>query len=99
MLNLKIFLFNFIRFIQTGLYLDFIIKNITEVFVKNIFVYTSQFFGEKYLIEYLTKKLIETWIFNLNKNFFFFELFHFYFFIQILTIIFYFIIFYLIIFF
>lgn len=98
MLNIKIFTFKFIRYVQTGLYLDFIIKNFIEVFVKNLFIYTSQFFGEKYMIEYLTKKFIETWVFNLNKNFFIFELFHFYFFIQILTIIFYFIIFYLIIF-
>lgn len=88
MLKLDIFLFKYIKFIQTGLYLDFIIKKLIEIFVKNIYIYTSQYFGEKYFIEYITKKIVETWIFNVNKNKFFYELFQFYFFVQILSIIF-----------
>lgn len=90
MLKFFIFEFKFFRFIQTGFYLDFIIKKFIEIFVKNYFVYTSNFFGEKYIIEYLTKKIIESWIFNSNKCFFFFELFNSQFFVQFLSFIFFF---------
>lgn len=58
MLKSKIIEFSFIRFIQSGLYVDFFIKKISEIWIKNTFIFTAQFFGEKYLIEYLTKKLL-----------------------------------------
>lgn len=90
MLKTKIFNFSFFRFVQTGFYLDYIIKKIVEIFVKNYFIYSSLYFGEKYVIEHLTKKIIESWIFNSNKNFFFFSLFNSVFFLQILTFIFFF---------
>jgi len=60
MLNFQIFNFKFFRFIQSGFYLDFIIKKIIEIFVKNYFIYTSHFFGEKYMVEFLTKKTLES---------------------------------------
>jgi hypothetical protein len=58
MLKNSIFNFKFFRFVQTGLYLDFFFKKIIEIFVKNYLVLTAQFFGEKYVIEYFTKKII-----------------------------------------
>lgn len=89
MLKLFIFKYDFFKFIQSGFYLDFIIKKISETFVKNYFIYSSHYFGEKYVIEYITKKIIESWVFNSNKNFFFFSLFNSIFFIQLLTTIFF----------
>jgi hypothetical protein len=58
------YLFNqrFILLIQSGFYIDFFLKKICEVFIKNIFIYSSQFFGEKYIIEVLTKKIIDKYI-------------------------------------
>lgn len=91
MLNIKIFSFKFFKFIQSGFYVDFILKKLSEVFVRNFFVYSSNFFGEKYIIEYLTKKIIESFIFNSNKNFFFFELFQSSFFLNFLSFFFFFI--------
>lgn len=98
MLKTIIFNFKFFRFIQSGLYLDFLIKKLTEIFVKNYFVYSSHYFGEKYIIEYLTKKIIESWIFNLNKNHFHFNFLNSLFFIQNISFIFIFISLFIIIF-
>ena len=50
----------FFKFIQNGFYLDFFIKKLAEIFVRNYFIYTAQFFGEKYIIEFLTKKTIDS---------------------------------------
>ena len=55
MLRLNIICFEFYRFIQSGFYVDFIIKQFCEIFVRNFFIYTPLFFGEKFFIEYLTK--------------------------------------------
>lgn len=82
--------FNFHRFMQSGSYLDFFVKKWAEIFIKNIFIYSSQFFSEKYIIEYLTKKLITNLIFVFNKKLSFFSLNYFFFFIQLISIIFYF---------
>ena len=54
-------------FIQSGLYFDFFIKKIGEVFIKNFMVLTPLFFGEKYLIEVLTKKIVENFLTRFNK--------------------------------
>ena len=54
-------------FVQSGLYFDFFFKKLGEVFLKNVMVLTPQFFGEKYMIEVLTKKIIENTIFIFNK--------------------------------
>ncbi len=59
--------YNF-RFIQTGFLLDFFIKKISEIFIRNIFIYSSLLFGEKYIIEYITRKFINNILYNLNKD-------------------------------
>ncbi len=61
----------FILLVQSGFYVDFFLKKMCEVFVKNVFIYTAQFFGEKYIIEVLTKKVIDSFIFNNSKFFHF----------------------------
>jgi hypothetical protein len=90
MLKFIIVKFNFFRFIQSGLYLDFFLKKLIEIFVKNVFVYSAQFMGEKYMIEFLTKKVIDSSIFNVNKIINLNDLFYSYYFIQLLSIFFYF---------
>ena len=69
MLYSYLFKYRFIIFIQSGLYIDFFIKKLGEVFVRNFMVYTSIYFGEKYFIEVLTKKLIDNLVFKKNKLF------------------------------
>ncbi len=69
MLYSYLFKYRFIIFIQSGLYIDFFIKKLGEVFVKNFLVYTSNYFGEKYFIEVLTRKIIDNFIFKKNKLF------------------------------
>ena len=69
MLYSYLFKYRFIIFIQSGLYIDFFIKKLGEVFVRNFMVYTSNYFGEKYFIEVLTKKLIDNLVFKKNKLF------------------------------
>ena len=56
-----------IRFFQSGCYIDFILKKISEVFIRNTLIYASQFIGEKYLIEVLTKKSVDMLLFTVNK--------------------------------
>jgi hypothetical protein len=64
-------------------------KKLADVFVRNIFVYTAQFFGEKYMIEVLTKKVIDKSIYITNKYVGLNKLKYFTFFIQFVTILFY----------
>ena len=59
------------------------------MFVRNIFVYASQFLGEKYMIEVLTKKVIDKSIFVVNKYIGWNNLKYFNFFYQFLSIFFY----------
>lgn len=59
--------FKFQRFCQSGGYLDFFFKKLSEVFLRNFFVYSAQFFAEKYMIEILTKKIIDKSIYVVNK--------------------------------
>jgi hypothetical protein len=64
----------FINFIQSGMYIDYIIKKITEAFLRNFFVYSSIFFSEKYIIEFLSKKTVDNLVFffnfqSVNKNY------------------------------
>jgi hypothetical protein len=59
--------FKFHRFCQSGGYFDYFFKRFAEVFVRNVFVYAAQFLGEKYMIEVLTKKIIDKSIFVTNK--------------------------------
>ena len=51
---------------QSGFYIDFFLKKFGEVFIRNIFIYTALFFGEKYMIEQITKKIVDSFIFNSN---------------------------------
>jgi len=59
--------FKFFRFSQSGMYVDFIMKQFIEYAIRNLFVYTALFFGEKYVIEYCTKKTIDSFVFNFNQ--------------------------------
>ena len=52
---------------QSGFYIDFIFKKLVEVFIRNVFIYASLFFGEKYMIEHLTKKVVDNFIYSSNK--------------------------------
>ncbi len=67
MLKNNLIKFKFFKFVQSGFYIDFIIKKISEMFIRNVFIYSSIFFGEKFIIEYLTKKTIDSFIFNSNR--------------------------------
>ena len=89
MLKFRIVTFRFFRFIQSGLYLDFFLKKLIEKFIKNFFIYSAQFLGEKYMIEFLTKKIIDSAIFNTNKVINLVDLFYSNYFIQIISILFY----------
>ena len=52
---------------QSGFYLDFFLKKICDSFLRNVFISAALFFGEKYMIEFLTKKIVDNFIFNSNK--------------------------------
>lgn len=45
------------RSVKSGLYIDFFYKKVAEVFVRNVFISGAYIFGEKYIIEYLTKNM------------------------------------------
>ena len=82
-------LFNFHRYIQSGFFLDFIIKKYSEIFIRNVLIYSSVFFGEKFIIEYITKKIIDSYVFNYNKIFYTNNLNYLYYFTQITSFILY----------
>ena len=69
MLFLIFFDYKFFVNLQSGFYIDFFVKKMAEVFIRNFFVYTALFFGEKYMIEVLTKKIFENYIMFFNKIF------------------------------
>jgi hypothetical protein len=50
------------------MFIDFIFKQILEYFLRSGLIYAALFFGEKYIIEYLTKKTIDSFVFNSNKS-------------------------------
>ncbi len=52
---------------QSGFYFDFIFKKLGEIFIRNVFVFAALFLGEKYMIEHLTKKVVDSFVFNSNK--------------------------------
>jgi len=81
--------FKFHRFCQSGFYIDFFFKKIAEVFIRNIFIYLAQFFAEKYMIEFLTKKIVINSIFYFNRCFGWFKLEYWNFFFQFIYIFFY----------
>jgi hypothetical protein len=65
------FFFNnrFILLVQSNFYIDFFLKKLCEVFIRNTLIYSAQFFGEKYIIEVLTKKIIDSFLYTSNKFF------------------------------
>ena len=81
--------FNFQRFCQSGLYLDFFVKKLSEVFIRNVYIYSAQFFGEKYVIEELTKKIFKKFIIYSNKKSVFLKFLYSHFFIQLISFTFY----------
>lgn len=40
---------------QSGFYIDYFYKKISELFIRNIYIYMAQFFGEKFMIEKWTR--------------------------------------------
>jgi hypothetical protein len=54
---------------QSGFYIDFLFKKLVEIFIRNIFIYSALFFGEKYIIEHLTKKTIDNFLYRSNSFF------------------------------
>jgi len=77
--------------VQSGFYFDFFLKKVGEIFLKNVFIYSALFFGEKYIIEVLTKKIIDNYIFFNNSNLYLSSLSHYNFFNITIFIIFYFV--------
>jgi hypothetical protein len=69
MLYSFLFKYKFTILIQSGFYVDFFFKKLGEIFIRNFLIYTSNYFGEKYFIEILTKKIIDNFIFKNNKLF------------------------------
>ena len=51
---------------QSGMYLDYIVKKLGEILVKNLLCSTSIFFGEKFIVEFLSKKTIDRGVNFLN---------------------------------
>ena len=54
---------------QSGMYLDYIVKKLTEMFVRNVFIYSSVFFGEKFIVEFISKKTIDNVTTYFNSSF------------------------------
>lgn len=67
MIHTKFFTFKFYIFAQSGFYFDFFSKKICEIFIRNILIYSSQFFGEKFLIEFFTKTIFYNFFFYTNQ--------------------------------
>ena len=89
MLKFKLIDFKFFRFVNSGLYFDFFLKKFSEIFVRNFFIYSALFFGEKFFIEVLTKKVIDNYNYLVNSKFSNLKLNYDIFFFQIVLIIFY----------
>lgn len=68
MLQLSFLSFAFFRFVNSGFYFDFFLKKISEIFIRNIHIYTALFFGEKFVIEVLTKKVVDYYIFTAGSK-------------------------------
>jgi hypothetical protein len=79
----------FKRAAQSGFYIDFFLKNVFESIVRNVLIYSAQFFCEKYIIEFFTKKIFVniTYYINIISKTTTFD--YKTFFIQVLTVVFY----------
>lgn len=91
MLGFYFFNYKFFKNIQSGFFMDFLVKKITELLVRNLLIYLAKFFAEKYGIEVLTRKLVDSFIFKNNKYFGWYLFNYSWFFYFILGFIFYFI--------
>jgi len=58
----------FNKVIKSGLFFDFFLKKSISIFIKNILINSSLFFGEKYIIENLTKKIFNKFILKFNNK-------------------------------
>lgn len=67
MLFNPLFNFRFLNFFKSGFYIDYTVKKAVEIIVKNLFIFSSFFFAEKYLIEFLTKKSVDNVMLKLNS--------------------------------
>lgn len=54
---------------QSGYYIDFLLKHFFESVLRSVFLYTAQFFCEKYIIEGYTKKIFSNSIYFINLFF------------------------------
>lgn len=90
MLHSFLFSFEFSRFCQSGWYIDFFLKKCAETFVRNVFIYTSLFFAEKYVIEGLTKRIVDLFLANSNRWVNFNNFTYINFFLNFLSVLFYF---------
>lgn len=86
MLKINIFIFSFFSLVWFIYLIDFFLKKICEIFVRNFFIYTAQFFEEKYVIECLIKEIIDSLIFNINRAIGVRELFFVYYLIQLISL-------------
>lgn len=68
MLFNPLFSFKCLNFFKSGFYIDYTIKKFVEMVVKNLFIFSSFFFAEKYLIEFLTKKSIDNLMLKLSSS-------------------------------
>lgn len=78
---------------QSGFFIDFFCKKVADMFIRNVFIFAAIFFGEKYMIEKITKKIVDFFLFNTNKIIGLTSLSFSTFFILFLSLLFYFIIF------
>jgi hypothetical protein len=74
---------------QSGFYVDFFLKKLVDLFIRNVFVFSALFFGEKYIIERLTRKVVDLFLFKSNKFLGFTSLNYKFFIYIFLTILFY----------
>jgi hypothetical protein len=44
---------------QSGMYLDYMVKKLAEIFVRNVLIYGASFFGEKFVVEFLSRKSLD----------------------------------------
>lgn len=51
------------RAIKSGFFIDFVLKKVSECFVRNVFISGAFIIGEKYIIEGLTKNMADKFIF------------------------------------
>jgi hypothetical protein len=79
----------FINFFQSGFYLDYFIKKLVETLSRSLLVWAATFFGEKFFVEYLTKKSMDSMVSWANLFTFNRENYSSLFFLQVTTFSFY----------